>query len=74
MYPYIRVCYTYNTHGIVGLAEKVERMEGRKESGSSSPSLTSQLFGSRDNPPPPSFSYSSWIFGSIFAPPLKVMG
>ncbi|CAF2138705.1 unnamed protein product [Brassica rapa] len=34
-------------------------MEGRKESGSSSPSLTSQLFGSRDNPPPPSSSYSS---------------
>ena len=48
-------------------------MEGIKKSGSSpsSPSLTSQLFGSRDNPPS---SSSSGIFGSIFAPPSKVMG
>lgn len=46
-------------------------MEGIKKSGSSpsSPSLTSQLFGSRDNPPS---SSSSGIFGSIFAPPSKV--
>lgn len=50
----------------------VERMEGRKKSGSSSsPSLTSELFGSRDNPS----SSSSGFFGSIFAPPShKVMG
>ncbi|XP_056847080.1 uncharacterized protein LOC108815000 isoform X2 [Raphanus sativus] len=48
-------------------------MEGRKKSGSSSsPSLTSELFGSRDNP---SSSSSSGFFGSIFAPPShKVMG
>ncbi|XP_048631078.1 uncharacterized protein LOC125605117 [Brassica napus] len=48
-------------------------MEGIKKSGSSpsSPSLTSQLFGSRDNP---SSSSSSGIFGSIFAHPSKVMG
>ncbi|KAG2242708.1 hypothetical protein Bca52824_095451 [Brassica carinata] len=51
-------------------------MEGIKKSGSSSssPSLTCQLFGSRDNPPSSSSSSSSGIFGSIFAPPSKVMG
>ncbi|WZZ23355.1 hypothetical protein YC2023_124742 [Brassica napus] len=49
-------------------------MEGRKDTGlssSSSPSLTSQLFGSRNNPPS---SSSSEIFESIFAPSSKVMG
>lgn len=50
----------------------MERMEGRKDTGlssSSSPSLTSQLFGSRNNPPS---SSSSEIFESIFAPSSKV--
>ncbi|EOA21740.1 hypothetical protein CARUB_v10002196mg [Capsella rubella] len=55
-------------------------MEGRKKkassSSSSSPpsssSLTSELFGSRENPSSP--SSSSGIFGSIFAPPPKVLG
>ncbi|CAH8379331.1 unnamed protein product [Eruca vesicaria subsp. sativa] len=45
-------------------------MEGRKKSASSSsPSLTSELFGSRDNPS----SSSSGVLGSIFPPPSKVM-
>ncbi|XP_039063878.1 uncharacterized protein LOC120208763 [Hibiscus syriacus] len=45
-------------------------MEGNKGVGSSfSSSLTSELFGSKDIP-----SSSSVIFGSIFAPPSKVLG
>ncbi|XP_062166702.1 uncharacterized protein LOC133873014 [Alnus glutinosa] len=45
-------------------------MEGRKQatSYSSSPSLTSELFGSKES------SSSSGIFGSIFAPSSKVLG
>ncbi|CAN1770141.1 hypothetical protein LINPERHAP1_LOCUS11518 [Linum perenne] len=51
-------------------------MEGKKQqSGSQSPSsssssFTSELFGSKDS----SFSSSSGIFGSIFAPSSKVLG
>ncbi|KAL1200568.1 hypothetical protein V5N11_032967 [Cardamine amara subsp. amara] len=51
-------------------------MEGRKKkpnsssSFPSSSSLTSELFGSRENPSSP----SSGIFGSIFPPPSKVLG
>lgn len=46
-----------------------ERMEGRKQatSYSSSSSLTSELFGSKES------SSSSGIFGSIFAPSSKVL-
>ncbi|XP_010490617.1 PREDICTED: uncharacterized protein LOC104768367 isoform X2 [Camelina sativa] len=52
-------------------------MEGRKKkalpsSSSSSSSLTSELFGSRDNPSSP--SPSSGVFGSIFAPPSTALG
>ncbi|CAI9098331.1 OLC1v1034958C1 [Oldenlandia corymbosa var. corymbosa] len=43
-------------------------MEGRNKSGSSS--FTSDLFGSKESPVSP----SSGIFGSIFAPPSKVVG
>uniref|UniRef100_A0A0D3EIE8 Uncharacterized protein n=1 Tax=Brassica oleracea var. oleracea TaxID=109376 RepID=A0A0D3EIE8_BRAOL len=74
---YIHVYVLIQYRELLGLAEKVERMEGIKKSGSSSssPSLTCQLFGSRDNPPSSSSSSSSsGIFGSIFAPPSKVMG
>ncbi|AED90420.1 putative protein [Arabidopsis thaliana] len=51
-------------------------MEGRKKKASSSSpcsssSLTSELFGSRENPSSPS---SSGILGSIFPPPSKVLG
>ncbi|KAG4184250.1 hypothetical protein ERO13_A09G160900v2 [Gossypium hirsutum] len=42
-------------------------MEGKKNVGSSSSSITSKLFGSKDSPP----SSSAGIFGSIFAPPSK---
>ncbi|KAG7553800.1 hypothetical protein ISN44_As11g001210 [Arabidopsis suecica] len=54
-------------------------MEGRKKkasssSSSSSSSLTSELFGSRENPSSPSPSSSSGIFGSIFPPPSQVLG
>ncbi|MBA0756310.1 hypothetical protein Gogos_022040 [Gossypium gossypioides] len=42
-------------------------MEGNKKVGSSSSSLASELFGSKDLP-----SSSTGIFGSIFAPPSKV--
>lgn len=38
-------------------------MEGKKQTGSSSSSFTSDLFGSKDNSPS-----SMGIFGSIFAP------
>ncbi|KAK8632952.1 hypothetical protein V6N13_013808 [Hibiscus sabdariffa] len=41
-------------------------MEGSKGVGLSSSSLAWELFGSKDPP-----SYSSGIFGSIFAPPSK---
>ncbi|XWS67143.1 hypothetical protein CRYUN_Cryun05aG0261900 [Craigia yunnanensis] len=44
-------------------------MEGRKGVGSSSSSFTSELFGSKESP-----SSSAGIFGSIFAPPSKVLG
>ncbi|KAE8717284.1 hypothetical protein F3Y22_tig00110053pilonHSYRG00029 [Hibiscus syriacus] len=44
-------------------------MEGKKKVGSSSSSFTSELFGSKDSPSP-----STGIFGSIFAPPSKVLG
>ncbi|KAK8512225.1 hypothetical protein V6N13_097111 [Hibiscus sabdariffa] len=44
-------------------------MEGKKKVGSSSSSFTSELFGSKDSPSP-----STGIFGSIFAPPSKVIG
>ncbi|EEF28301.1 conserved hypothetical protein [Ricinus communis] len=46
-------------------------MEGKKQQlgSSSSSSFTSELFGSKD-----SSSSSSGIFGSIFAPPPKVLG
>ena len=40
-------------------------MEGRKQTGSSSSSFTSELFGSKES------SASSGIFGAIFAPPSK---
>ncbi|MBA0830387.1 hypothetical protein Goarm_014922, partial [Gossypium armourianum] len=42
-------------------------MEGKKNVESSSSSITSKLFGSKDSPP----SSSAGIFGSIFAPPSK---
>ncbi|XVE96954.1 hypothetical protein REPUB_Repub02eG0268700 [Reevesia pubescens] len=44
-------------------------MEAKKEVGSSSSSFTSELFGSKESP-----SSSTGIFGSIFAPPSKVLG
>ncbi|MBA0861325.1 hypothetical protein Goshw_026822 [Gossypium schwendimanii] len=44
-------------------------MEGNKKVGSSSSSLASELFGSKDLP-----SSSTGILGSIFAPPSKVLG
>ncbi|XP_022742053.1 uncharacterized protein LOC111293572 isoform X2 [Durio zibethinus] len=44
-------------------------MEGKKGVGSSSSSFTSELFGSKESP-----SSSTGIFGSIFAPPSKVLG
>ncbi|GMI71375.1 Salt Induced Serine rich [Hibiscus trionum] len=44
-------------------------MDGKKKVGSSSSSFTSELFGSKDSPSP-----STGIFGSIFAPPSKVLG
>ncbi|XVE61968.1 hypothetical protein DITRI_Ditri06bG0081100 [Diplodiscus trichospermus] len=44
-------------------------MEGMKGVGSSSSSFTSELFGSKESP-----SSSTGIFGSIFAPPSKVLG
>lgn len=42
-------------------------MEGRKQASSSSSSLTSELFGSKES------SSSTGIFGSIFAPSSKVV-
>ncbi|CAA7061790.1 unnamed protein product [Microthlaspi erraticum] len=48
-------------------------MEGKKKKAPSSSSLTSELFGSRDNPSSSPSSHSG-VFGSIFAPPSKVMG
>ncbi|XWS59885.1 hypothetical protein CRYUN_Cryun08bG0160300 [Craigia yunnanensis] len=47
-------------------------MDGRKGVGSSSSSFTSELFGSKESPSSP--SSSTGIFGSIFAPPSKVLG
>ncbi|XWS55607.1 hypothetical protein CRYUN_Cryun09bG0015300 [Craigia yunnanensis] len=44
-------------------------MEGMKGVGSSSSSFTSELFGPKESP-----SSSTGIFGSIFAPPSKVLG